>query len=187
MISDSRFRKFLFMTLVVIGTAGILGVAGFYLWFLFPVIEINGLTYMSPGNLVTYYCVINILDVAGVNLFARILYFNRVKTASPFRDGLLIGGYLLVFCWVTDILVYVFVRNTLPTIQEYFLGKNQPEIGIAWIIGFGAAAFAGWLEQQRREASFAAFGSRAFFYISVLALSSILLTVVGIIFFDIRP
>jgi hypothetical protein len=27
-----------------------------------------------------------------------------------------------------------FLRKTLPSLHEYFLGKNQPEIGIAWLI-----------------------------------------------------
>lgn len=185
--NDTCLKKFFFMTLVVVGTAGILGVAGFYLWFVFPILEINGLTYMSPGDLVTYYCIINLLDLIGVNLFAHFLYFKWVKTTSPFKDGLLIGGYLLIFCWVSDIFVYVFVRNTLPTIHEYFLGKNQPEIGIAWIVAFGAAAFAGWLEQRRRDASPGTFKLRAFIYMSGLVLASILLTVIGIWFFDITP
>ena len=98
---------------------------------------------MSPGDLVSYYCIINLLDLIGVNLFTHFLYFKWVKTAKPFKDGLLIGGYLLIFCWVSDILVYVFVRNTLPTIHEYFLGKNQPEIGIAWIVSILCRGFRG--------------------------------------------
>lgn len=35
MENDPRWKKFIFMTLVVIATVGILGLAGFYLWFVF--------------------------------------------------------------------------------------------------------------------------------------------------------
>lgn len=187
MKNDTFWKKFFFMTLVVVGTAGILGVAGFYLWFLFPVQKINGLTYLSTEDLLIYYGLINLQSLIGVNFFVHFLYFKWVETTRPLKDGLLIGGYLLVFCWVTDILVYVFVRNTLPTVHEYFLGKNQPEIGIAWVVGFCAAAFAGWLEQRRRDESPGTFKRRAFVYLSGLVLASILLTFIGIRFFDIRP
>ena len=51
MTNDPTWKKFLFMTLVVIATAGILGVAGFYLWFVFPVQTINGLTYLRTSDL----------------------------------------------------------------------------------------------------------------------------------------
>jgi hypothetical protein len=187
MPDDPIWKKFLFMTFVVVATAGILGVAGFYLWFVFPVQKINGLTYLRTADLLIYYGLINLLDVFGVNLFARILYFRWVNTARPLRDGVAMGSYLLVFCWVTDVLVYVFIRRTLPTVHEYFLGKNQPEIGIAWIVAFSAAALAGWLEQRRRQASAGRFRKEALLYLSGMVAASILLTVIGIGFFDVRP
>lgn len=181
------WKKFLFMSLVVFATVGILGVAGFYLWFVFPVEKINGLTYLATRDLLIYYGVINVLDVIGVNLFAWGLYFRWVKTDRPLRDGAWIGAYLLVFSWATDILVYIFIRNTLPTVNEYFFGKNQPEIGIAWIVGFSAAVLAGWLEKRRREPPAGGKTRAAVLYSAGLVLVSMLLTVIGIGFFDIRP
>ena len=187
MKNDPTWKKFLFMTLGVIATAGILGVAGFYLWFVFPVQTINGLTYLRTSDLFIYYGLINLLDVVGVNLFAQALYFRWVKTVRPTKDGIWLGGYLLVFCWVTDILVYVLVRKTLPTVREYFLGKNQPEIGIAWVVAFCAAVLAGWLEARRRDASTGEVKVLAAAGIGGLILASIALTAIGIGFFDIRP
>jgi len=187
MKNDPTWKKFMFMTLVVIATAGILGVAGFYLWFVFPVQKINGLTYLRTSDLFIYYGLINLLDVVGVNLFAQALYFRWVKTARPLKDGIWLGGYLLVFCWVTDILVYILVRKTLPTVREYFLGKNQPEIGIAWVVAFCAAVLAGWLEARRRDASTRDVKVLAAAGIGGLILASVVLTVIGIGFFDIRP
>jgi hypothetical protein len=187
MKNDPAWKKFLFMTLVVIATAGILGVAGFYLWFVFPVEKIHGLTYLKTSDLFIYYGLINVLDVVGVNLLARALYFRWVKTDRPLKDGVWLGGYLLVFSWLTDILVYIFIRNTLPSVREYFLGKNQPEIGIAWVVGFCAAVLAGWLEARRREASTGGIKVLATAGIVGLILASIVLTAIGIFFFDIRP
>ncbi len=187
MTNDPAWKKFLFMTLVVIATAGILGVAGFYLWFVFPVQKINGLTYLRTPDLLLYYGIINLLDVVGVNLFARVLYFRWVKTARPLADGIRLGTYLLVFCWATDILVYILVRKTLPTVREYFLGKNQPEIGIAWLVAFCAAALAGWLEARRREEPTGHVRTLATAGIGGLIVASIVLTVIGVGFFDIRP
>src|SRR5512143_2487657 len=102
MKNDPAWMKLIFMTMVVLVTAGILGVAGFYLWFVYPVQKINGLTYLRTSDLFIYYGLINLLDVLGVNLFARALYFRWVKTARPLKDVIWLGGYLLVFCWVTD-------------------------------------------------------------------------------------
>ena len=187
MNNDPAWKKLLFMTLVVIATAGILGVAGFYLWFVFPVQKIHGLTYLRTPDLLVYYGLINLLDVVGVNLFARALYFRWVNTARPLRDGVWLGGYLLVFCWATDILVYILVRNTLPTVREYFLGKNQPEIGIAWVVAFCAAVLAGWLEARRRDPSAGNVRLLAAAGVGGLIAASIVLTVVGVGFFDIRP
>jgi hypothetical protein len=187
MKNDPPWKKFLFMSLVVIATAGILGVAGFYLWFVFPVQKIHGLTYLRTSDLIVYYGLINLFDVVGVNLFARALYFRWVRTTRPLKDGIWLGGYLLVFCWLTDILVYILIRKTLPTVREYFLGKNQPEIGIAWVVAFFAAVLAGWLEARRREASAGGIKVPATVGIVGLILASIVLTVIGVGFFDIRP
>ena len=187
MENDPRWKKFIFMTLVVIATVGILGLAGFYLWFVFPVQKINGLTYLRTSHLLIYYGLINLLDVIGVNLFARVLYFRWVQTTRPLKDGIWLGSYLLVFSWLTDILVYIFIRGTLPTVREYFLGKNQPEIGIAWVVGFCAAVLAGWLEARRRDASTRDIKVLSTAGIVGLILASIALTAIGIGFFDIRP
>lgn len=187
MQNDGVGKKFLHMTLVVFATGGVLGVAGFYLWFLFPVQKVNGLTYLRTSDLLLYYSLINLFDVVGINLFARFLYFRWIHTTRPLRDGVVMGGYLLVFCWVTDNLVYIGIRKTLPTVHEYFLGKNQPEIGIAWIVAFCGAVLAGWLERRKRQETLGRLRREALVYSTGLIAVSILLTVIGVGFFDIRP
>lgn len=185
--NDPWWRKFLFLTLVILSLYSILSIIGFFLWFVFPVQEIHGLTYLLTPHLLLYYILINIMDVVGVLLFAQIIYYRRVRTYYPIRDGIILGCYVLVFCWLTDIIVYIFIRKTLPTIHEYFLGKNQPEIGIAWLVGFAAAVLAGWLETRRRALPSGHYRIEFIVSLSLLICVSIILTVVGILFFDIRP
>jgi hypothetical protein len=180
-------RKFAFMTIVVFAVYGILSVVGFYLWFAFPVEKINGLTYLRRNDLILYYIIVNFNDIAGVLLFSHIIYYKYVKSTTPIKDGVFLGIYMIVFSWVLDLFIYVFIRKTLPAIDEYFLGKNQPEIGIAWLIGFVSAIFAGWLHAENlnhiRRFTYRKAGQILLF----LTLISVTLTVVGIVFFDVRP
>ncbi len=67
------------MTLVIRATLGVLGLTGFYLWFLFPVQKIRGLKYLETPHLILYHAILGLLDVAGIILFAQLLYFRRVN------------------------------------------------------------------------------------------------------------
>jgi hypothetical protein len=186
-LNGSFLRKFAFMTFVVFTVYSILSVVGFYLWFAFPVQKINGLTYLRPNDLILYYFIINFNDIAGVLLFSHIIYFKYVKSTSPFKDGIFLGIYLLIFCWILDLFVYVFIRKTLPTINEYFLGKNQPEIGIAWLIGFLSALYSGWLHAEDHNHIRRFNYKKAVQILLILTIISAVLIIVGIAFFDVRP
>jgi hypothetical protein len=185
--SDPWWRRLIFMTLVILALLGILGLTGFYLWFLFPVHKIRGLTYLETPHLILYYIILNLLDVIGIIVFAQVLYFRWVNTHNPVRDGIILGIYLVIFSWGVDIVVYVFLRNTLPSIHEYFLGKNQPEIGIAWLVAFTAAVLAGWLEKQKWTLPANLFWRKVLLCSSILSGVAAALTLIGIAFFDIRP
>jgi hypothetical protein len=187
MLSDSRWKRAAFMTAVVVASLAILGIAGFFLWFIFPVQKTRGLTYLEPAHLITYYSMINFLDVIWIVLLARLLYFRRVKTADPVKDGLLLGAYMVIFSWLADIVVYIFIRGTLPSVQEYFLGKNQPEIGIAWLVALLTCVLAGWLESRRRALPPRQYWVMTVGMSSALILLSIGFTAIGILIFDIRP
>lgn len=186
-LNGSFLRKFAFMTIVVFAVYTILSVVGFFLWFAFPVEKIHGLTYLRRNDLILYYFIVNFNDIAGVLLFSHIIYYKYVKTTTPIKDGVLLGLYLLIFSWLLDLFIYVFIRKTLPTPDEYFLGKNQPEIGIAWLIGLLSAVYSGWLHSKDQN------HIRRFNYkiagqtLLILTLISAVLTVVGIGFFDIKP
>jgi len=184
---DGFLRKLFLMTLVVFLVYIILGIIGFFLWFAFPVEKINGLTYLKGNNLIYYYIIINFQDIIGVLFFSHIVYYKRINTSSPIKDGFLLGLYLVIASWLIDLVVYVFIRKTLPTIEEYFLGKNQPEIGIAWLIAFISALCSGLLHVENKELIRKIKYSRLILIIILLTITSVALTVVGIRFFDIKP
>jgi hypothetical protein len=85
------------------------------------------------------------MDIVGILLLSHIIYYRFINTTTPIKDGVILGLYLIIFSWLLDLVVYVFIRKTLPSIQEYFLGKNQPEIGIAWLIAYISALCSGYL------------------------------------------
>jgi len=185
--NGSLLRKFAFMTIVVFAVYSILSVVGFYLWFAFPVEKINGLTYLRRNDLILYYIIVNFNDIAGVLLFSHIIYYKCVKSTTPIKDGVFLGIYLIIFGWILDLFVYVFIRKTLPTIDEYFLGKNQPEIGIAWLIAFLSALYSGWLHAEDQNHIRRFNYKKALRILLILTIISAALTVVGIAFFDVRP
>jgi hypothetical protein len=186
-LNSGFLRKFAFMTIVVFAVYSILSVVGFYLWFAFPVEKINGLTYLRRNDLIFYYAIVNFNDIAGVLFFSHILYYKYVKSSTPLKDSVFLGIYLVLFSWILDLFVYVFIRKTLPTLDEYFFGKNQPEIGIAWLISLLSALYSGWLHSKDqndvRRFSLKKAGQTLF----ILTIISVSLTVVGIVFFDIKP
>jgi|WetSurSiteA1Bulk_404760.scaffolds.fasta_scaffold01795_2 hypothetical protein len=185
--NGSLLRKFAFMTIVVFAVYGILSVVGFYLWFVFPVEKINGLTYLRRNDLILYYIIVNFNDIAGVLLLSHIIYYKYVKTTTPIKDGILLGFYLVIFSWILDFFVYIFIRKTLPTINEYFLGKNQPEIGIAWLVAFLSALSSGWLHVKDQNHICRFNYQKLVLILLFLTITAAAFTAVGIVFFDIRP
>jgi hypothetical protein len=183
-LNDSLYKKIIFLTIVIILLYLIGGVSGFFLWFIFPVQKINGLSYLRTNDLIFYYTIINFVDIIVLMTLTKYIYFKNIKTKSPIRDCIGLGIYAVIFSWGIDIIVYIFVRKTLPTLGEYFFGKNQPEIGIAWLTGFLAAITIGVLEKRKSQKSLL---NNFFIWILILSFLSILLTVAGIKFFDIKP
>jgi hypothetical protein len=94
---------------------------------------------------------------------------------------------LIIFSWLIDLVIYVFIRKTLPSIHEYFLGKNQPEIGIAWLIAYISALCSGYIHVENRNFVRKISYRKLIAAILILAIVSTIFTVVGILFFDIKP
>lgn len=186
-INDSFLRKLLLMTLVVFTVYIILGIIGFFLWFAFPVEKINGLTYLAGNNLIYYYLIVNFMDIAGILFLSHIIYFRYIHTTRPIKDGVFLGIYLVIMSWLIDLFVYVVIRKTLPSVQEYFLGKNQPEIGIAWLIALAAAICSGSLHMKNND-FVRNFIPRKWVITSlILIFVSAIATIIGILYFDIKP
>jgi hypothetical protein len=186
-INDSFLRKLSLMTIVVFLVYIILGIVGFFLWFAFPVEKINGLTYLLGNNLIYYYIIVNFMDIAGIIFFSHIVYYKHINTTTPIKDGVFLGLYLMIASWLIDLVIYVFIRKTLPSIHEYFLGKNQPEIGIAWIIAFASAVCSGWIHVENRSFVRNFIYRKSLLLLLLLTIISATFTIVGILFFDIKP
>ena len=186
-LNDSFLRKLTFMTLVVFSVYVVLGIIGFFLWFAFPVEVKNGLSYLVGNNLIFYYVIVNFMDIVGILLLSHIIYYRFVNTTTPVKDGVILGLYLIIFSWLLDLIVYVFIRKTLPSIHEYFLGKNQPEIGIAWLIACISAIISGYMHIENRNFVANISYRKLIYAIIILSLISTLLTIIGIRFFDIKP
>ncbi len=186
-MNSGWLRKVVFMTIVVFAVYSILSVVGFYLWFAFPVEKIHGLTYLRRNDLILYYIIVNFNDIAGVLLFSHLIYYRYVRSTTPIQDGVFLGIYLVAFSWILDLVVYVFIRKTLPTLEVYFLGKNQPEIGIAWLVAFFSALVAGWLHAEDKLNIRRFTLKKALWVLLFLTIVSSTITVVGIVFFDVRP
>jgi len=184
---DGFLRKIFLMTIVVFLVYIILGIVGFFLWFAFPVEKINGLTYLKGNNLIYYYLIINLQDIIGVLFFSHIVYYRHINTSSPIKDGFLLGLYLIIASWFIDLIIYVFIRKTLPSVEEYFLGKNQPEIGIAWLFAFISALCSGWLHTENKKFIRKIKYPRLILIFILLTISSVVLTAIAILFFDIKP
>jgi hypothetical protein len=185
--NDSFLRKLFLMTSVLFIVYLILGIIGFFLWFAFPVEIINGLTYLMGNNLIYYYIIVNFIDIAGILFISHLVYYKNVQTTTPIKDGVFLGLYLVVMSWLIDLFVYVFIRKTLPSIHEYFFGKNQPEIGIAWIIALISAICSGWLHVENKNLIPKVIRRKCLITLSLLTIISTIVTIIGILFFDIKP
>jgi hypothetical protein len=134
-----------------------------------------------------YYVIVNFNDIAGILLFSHIIYYKYVKTITPIKDGIFLGIYVIVFSWILDLFIYVFIRKTLPGFDEYFLGKNQPEIGITWLIGFLSALSSGWLHAEDQNHIYRFNYKKAALTLLFLTIISAVLIIIGIGYFDIKP
>jgi len=168
---------------VVINTLA--GLVASKLWDAFPTIEIHGISYMANGDLVTYYSLINLLNIVLILILARSLYFKRLHTLTPFSDGVLLGIVLVVFSWIFNI-IYMEVSHPERPVPDFILGKNQPEIGIVWLTAIITATISGWLYHKRWKSN-SHFWMTTLAVLAILNLVAHLLTMAGINLMDVKP
>jgi hypothetical protein len=183
--NSSLGKKLLYMTGVAIVINLFAGLAAVELWKVFPSIEINGLSYMANGDLVTYYSLINLLNILLILILARNLYFKQLHTLTPFSDGVLLGIVLVVFSWIFNI-IYMEVSHPERPLPDFIVGKNQPEIGIVWLTAIITATISGWLYHKRWKSN-AHFWMTTLAVLAILNLVAHLLTMAGVNLFDIKP
>jgi len=108
----------------------------FPLWFLFKPVKIDGVTYLFGVNLFAYWAIsFLIITPLVIGFCAYIFYFKNIKCKNIIKDAILIGLYQVPLGWIFEIVIYVYWRKTIPTIFDYFFGKNYPWIMINWAIG----------------------------------------------------
>ena len=183
--NSSIGKKLLYMAIVAIAVNIIAGLAACELWDAFPTVVIHGLSYMANGDLVTYYSLINLLNIFLILILARNLYFKRLHTLTPLSDGVLLGIVLVVFSWIFNI-IYMEVSHSERPIPDFIIGKNQPEIGIVWLTAIITATISGWLYHKRWKSN-SHFWMTALAVLAILNLAAHLLTMAGINLMDVRP
>jgi hypothetical protein len=108
----------------------------FPLYFLFRPVKIDGVTYLLGNNLIAYWIIsFVIITPLVIGFCAYLFYFKKVKSDNIIKDAIIIGLYQVPLGWIFEIVIYVYWRKTIPTIYDYFFGKNFPWIMINWIIG----------------------------------------------------
>jgi hypothetical protein len=127
-----------------IGHASIFSIANYIIggFLLFPIyfafrpIKIKGITYLVGFNLWGYWLIsFIIITPVVVGLCAYFLYFKKVSIKNYYKEAILIGLFQLPWGWFFEIVIYVYMRKTVPTIYAYFFGKNFPWIDINWAVG----------------------------------------------------
>jgi len=151
-----RLIKVGYATLFAITSYIVGGVVLFPLYLIFRPVKIEGITYLMGVNLWAFwlisFVIVTPLVVAGTAYF---LYFRKVAVTKYMKEALLIGLYQVPWGWFFEIVIYVYWRQTIPSVYDYFFGKNFPWIDINWLIGvlspLIAAYFARKVSTSRKD------------------------------------
>lgn len=147
-----KLTKVGYATIFVIMSYIIGGVILFPLYFLFKPVKINGITYLMGFNLWGYWLISFFIVTPGiVTIVAYFLYFKKVPVVNFFKEAVLIGLYQLPWGWFFEIIIYVYWRKTIPSIYDYFFGKNFPWIDINWLIGVVSPLIAAYIAKHTKH------------------------------------
>ena len=130
------------------------GVFLFPLYFAFQPIKIEGITYLTGANLWAYWLItyIVVLPLVGAGI-AYFLYFRKVVVRKYYKEGLLLGLYQIPWALLFEIVIYVYWRKTIPSVYDYFLGKNYPWIEIAWMVSILSPLIAAEIARKKAAKS----------------------------------
>ncbi|MCX7709748.1 MAG: hypothetical protein N2484_07840 [Clostridia bacterium] len=126
------------------------GLVLFPLYFVFKPVKINGITYLTGSGLWIYWLLSFIVITPAVYIyFANSLYFKKVLVKNYLREALFLGVYSLSVSIFMEIIIYVYWRKTIPSIYDYFFGKNFPFIDINWLVVFISIFIASRLSETK--------------------------------------
>ncbi|MBN1997299.1 hypothetical protein JW935_07095 [candidate division KSB1 bacterium] len=148
----NKFVKFGYATQFAISVYIVGGAILFPLYFVFKPTKIDGITYLLGLNLWAYWLITYILVLPFVGaITAYFIYFKRVSISKYYKDGLLLGIYQIPWAFLFEIFIYVYWRKTIPSIYDYFFGKNYPWIEIAWIISILSPLIAAHISKRVKD------------------------------------
>jgi len=149
---QNRLVKLGYATEFAIAAYIIGGAILFPLYFAFKPIKIEGITYLTGFNLWAYWLItyILVLPLVGAGT-AYLLYFKKASITNYYKEGLLLGFYQVPLGLFFEIVIYVYWRKTIPSIYDYFFGKNFPWIDIAWFIGIFCPLIAAYIAKRTKE------------------------------------
>jgi hypothetical protein len=155
-VISSRYKlqqlfKFASATNFVITTYIVGGVIMFPLYFAFHPVKIEGVTYLPESALPYYWGLCYIISVIMCMILSYYLFFKVNPSNINIKSALIIGFYQLPLGWFFEIVIYVYMRKTIPTIFDYFFGKNFPWLNINWLIGAFAPLLAVLIINHRRR------------------------------------
>ena len=127
------------------------GLALFPLYFLFQPVKIDGITYLLGPNLWAYWLVsFIVVTPLVIGWCSYFFYFKEVAYRNIYLNAIFIGLFQVPLGWIMEIIIYVYWRKTIPTIYDYFFGKNFPWIMINWVIGAIVPLAVAYLLKKRK-------------------------------------
>jgi hypothetical protein len=119
----------------VISTYIIGGSLLFPLFLAFKPVKINGISYLQGVSIPIYWILSWTITIFLCTVLSYFLFFRINKENINIKSALVIGFLQLPLGWFFEIVIYVYMRKTIPTIFDYFFGKNFPWLNINWVLG----------------------------------------------------
>jgi len=110
------------------------GVILFPLFLAFNPIKIDGVSYLQGAAIPVYWGLSWLISIILCIVFSYYLFFRLNPSNVNVKSALIIGFYQLPLGWFFEIIIYVYMRKTIPSIFDYFFGKNFPWLNINWLL-----------------------------------------------------
>ena len=135
---NTKLYKFFSAINFTITTYIVGGIILFPLFLIFKPIKINGISYLQGICIPVYWSLSWIISIVLCVIFSYLFFFRIHKTNRNYKTAFFLGFFQLPIMWFFEIIIYVYIRQTIPTIFDYFFGKNFPWLNINWILAIFA-------------------------------------------------